>query len=60
MDPRFWITTTVKRESVGAHNGLRTVAWQQKLDGFAILDGVLVCQHHKKGELASISSQLIG
>ena len=50
---------TVSRESVTAHNGLKTVVWQQRLDGIPVFEGVLIGNITKDGELASIASQFL-
>jgi uncharacterized repeat protein (TIGR01451 family) len=49
----------LSRESVGAHNGLRTVVWQQQLDGIPVFEGVLIGNISKHGELVSLSSQFL-
>jgi uncharacterized repeat protein (TIGR01451 family) len=49
----------ISRESVGAHNGLRTVVWQQQLDGLPVFEGVLIGNISKHGELVSLSSQFL-
>jgi hypothetical protein len=47
------------RDDVTAHNGLRTVAWQQRVDGIPVLDGLLIGHITKKGELVSLSSRFL-
>src|SRR5213075_927117 len=49
----------VKREYVTPHNGLRTVVWEQQLDGIPVFEAVLMSHTTKRGELVSISSQLV-
>ena len=49
----------ISRESVTAHNGLKTVVWQQTLDGIPVFEGVLIGNITKDGELVSIASQLL-
>jgi hypothetical protein len=52
-------STTVKRELVGRHNGLRTTVWQQMLDSIPVFEGVLVANVTRRSELASVSSRLV-
>jgi uncharacterized repeat protein (TIGR01451 family) len=49
----------ILHEDVGAHNGLRTVAWQQQLDGIPVFEGVLIGNITKNGELVTLSSQFL-
>jgi len=49
----------VKRDYVDAHNGLRTVVWEQKLDGIPVYQATLMGHVTKKGELTSLSSTFI-
>jgi uncharacterized repeat protein (TIGR01451 family) len=46
----------VKREFTTAHNGLRTVAWQQEVDGIPVLDGLFVAHVTRREELVNVSS----
>jgi uncharacterized repeat protein (TIGR01451 family) len=46
----------VKRDYVDSRNGLRTVVWEQQLDGIPLFESVLVGNITRKGELASLSS----
>ncbi len=48
--------TRVLREYVTAHNGMRTVGWQQEVDGVPVFEAVLVAHTTRRGELISISS----
>src|SRR5262249_244981 len=41
------------------HNGLRTVVWQQQLDGIPVFESVLIGNTTKRGELVSLSSQFL-
>jgi uncharacterized repeat protein (TIGR01451 family) len=50
----------VSRDFVSAHNGLRTVAWEQQVDGIAVFEGVFIAHTTARGELVSISSQFVG
>ncbi len=49
----------ITRDSVGKHNGLRTVVWQQELDGIPVFGAVVVGNITKRGELATLSSLFI-
>ena len=49
----------VTRTSVTPHNGLRTVVWQQQLDGIPVFESVLIGNTTKRGELVSLSSQFL-
>ena len=47
----------VTRDFVGTHNGMRTMVWQQQVDGVSVFEGVLVAHTTKRGELVGVSSQ---
>ena len=49
----------VSRESVAAHNGMRTVVWQQQLDAIPVFEAVLIGNITGKGELVALSSQFL-
>ncbi len=49
----------VQRESVGAHNGLRTVVWQQQLDGIPVFEANFIGNITKNGELVNIASRFL-
>src|SRR5439155_5983354 len=49
----------VAQESVGAHNGLRTVVWQQEFDGLPIFEARFIGNVTKLGELVSVASQFL-
>lgn len=49
----------VSREFVTAHNGLKTIVWEQRLDGIPVFEGVLYGHLTAKGELVSLSSQFV-
>src|SRR5262249_31893733 len=49
----------VLRDYTTAHNGLRTVVWEQRLDDIAVVDGLLTGHITRKGELVSLSSQFL-
>jgi len=46
----------VEREFVTPHNLLRTVVWQQELDGIEIFEAVLIAHTTGRGELVNLSS----
>jgi uncharacterized repeat protein (TIGR01451 family) len=48
-----------RREFVTPHSGLRTVIWEQELDGISIFEAVLISHTSKDGELVNLSSQFI-
>ena len=49
----------VKREFVGAHNGLRTVVWEQQVDEIPVFESALISHTTKQGELVSLSSTFL-
>lgn len=49
----------VKREVTGLNNGLRTVVWQEQVDGVEIFESLLIAHTSKRGELVSVSSQFV-
>jgi hypothetical protein len=49
----------ISREYVTAHNGLRTVVWEQQLDGIPVFEAVLYGHIGKNGELVNLSSQFL-
>jgi uncharacterized repeat protein (TIGR01451 family) len=49
----------VRRESVTAHNGLKTVVWEQELDGIPVFDSILMSHITRHGELVNVFSQCI-
>lgn len=48
-----------KRDYVAAHNGVRTVVWQQQVDGIPVFAGVFKVQLAPRGELMNVSSQFL-
>jgi hypothetical protein len=52
-------TTRTTKDFVTAHNGLRTVVWQQELDGIDVFEAVLIGNLTKAGELVNLGSQLV-
>ena len=49
----------VKREFIGARNGLRTTVWEQQLDGISVFDSLFISHLSAKGELVSLSSEFV-
>lgn len=49
----------INRDFVSSHNGLRTVVWQQQVDGIAVFEQVLIGHITQKGELVNISSHFL-
>ncbi len=49
----------VTREFVTPHNGLRTVVWQQELDGLPVFEGTLISHTTRDGELVSVASAFV-
>ena len=48
-------SATITRDSVTPRSGLRTVVWQQELDGLPVFESVLVGSVTAQGELVSVS-----
>ena len=46
---------TISRDSVTDHNGLRTVVWQQQLDGLPVFESVLIGNITARGELVTVA-----
>jgi uncharacterized repeat protein (TIGR01451 family) len=49
----------VKRQFVTPHNGLRTVVWQQQVDGIPVFEAVLIANTSRRSELVNISDQFL-
>jgi len=49
----------VSRDSVSPHSGLRTVVWQQHLDGIPVFERILIGNLTKNGELVNVSSRFL-
>jgi subtilisin-like proprotein convertase family protein len=54
--PEALAPARVVREYVTPHNGLRTVVWQQQVDGIPVFESVLISHTTRKGELVNLSS----
>jgi uncharacterized repeat protein (TIGR01451 family) len=52
-------TARLKREFVTAHNGMRSIIWEQQLDAIAVYEGLLMTHVTKNGELVNLSSQFL-
>jgi hypothetical protein len=57
--PEALEAATVQRDFITSHNRLRTVTWQQQVDGIMVFDGVLTAHTTEKGELVSVSSHFV-
>jgi len=49
----------VKRAFVTPHNGLRTVVWEQAVDGIPLFESELISHTTSRGELVNVSSQFL-
>ncbi len=49
----------IKREFITPHNGLKTVVWEQQLDGVQVFQGLLISHTTPKNELVNISSRFV-
>jgi len=49
----------ITREFTGAHDGLRTIVWQQQLDGIPVFESILVAHITKNKELVNLSSLFV-
>ena len=52
-------TATVSRDYVTAHNGVRTVIWQQELEGIPVYGAILMGHITSRGELVNLYNQLV-
>ena len=57
--PEILGNATVKREFITAHNGMRTVVWEEQAGGITIFEAVLIAHTTKHEELVNLSSQFI-
>ena len=53
--PEALVSAEKKRDYVTAHNGLRTVAWEQLLDGIPVRGAVFLAHVTRQGEVAGLS-----
>src|SRR5664279_5758595 len=49
----------VKQHFVTPHNGLRTVVWQQELEGIPVFEAVLISHTSRRGALVNLSSRFL-
>jgi hypothetical protein len=49
----------ITRDYVTPHNGMRTVVWQQELDGIPVFEGMLIGNVTQPGRLVNISSHFL-
>jgi hypothetical protein len=49
----------VKRQFTTAHNGLRTIIWQQQVDNIPVFEALLISHTTTNGELVNISSHFL-
>lgn len=49
----------IKTDHVAAHNGLRTLVWEQRVDDIPVLGGQFTAHITKKGELVDVSSGVV-
>ncbi len=57
--PEALDAATVAREFVTPHNRLRSVTWQQRVEGVAVFEGVFTAHTTEKGELVSVASHFV-
>jgi outer membrane protein assembly factor BamB len=53
------VEARITRQHITPHNGMRTVVWQQELDGIPVFEAVLCGHIRRNGELVSLCSQFI-
>ena len=49
----------VNRDYVGAHNGMRTVVWQQELNGIPLFDAITMGHITSRGELVNLYTHFV-
>jgi uncharacterized repeat protein (TIGR01451 family) len=49
----------VRREYVAAHNGLRTVIWQQSVENIAVFDAITMGHITRNGELVNLYTEFV-
>src|SRR5689334_18211951 len=57
--PELLDELTVKHDYTTAHNGLRTIQWQQTLEGVNVFEGALSANVDRNGRLIALSSGLV-
>ncbi len=49
----------IKREFETAHNGLKTVVWEQQVDGIPVFEAIFISHTTRNGELVNVASQFV-
>ena len=49
----------IKREFVTPHNGMRTVVWEQQVDGIPLFEASFISHTTRAGELVNVASQFL-
>ncbi len=57
--PELLEAARVKREFVTAHSGMRTVVWEQQIEGIEVFEALLISHTTRENELVNLSSQLV-
>ncbi|HXJ37942.1 MAG TPA: M36 family metallopeptidase, partial [Bryobacteraceae bacterium] len=57
--PEVLLSARRARDYVTAHNQLRTLVWEQQLEGIPVYEATLLAYVTARGELASLSSQFL-
>ena len=57
--PQVLNQARVKREFVTPGNGMKTVVWEQQVNGIPVFEAVLVSHTTARGELVNLSSQFV-
>jgi hypothetical protein len=57
--PEVLTNSLVVREFTTPHNGMRTIAWQQQVDGIPVFGAFFIGHITRRGELVSISSRFL-
>lgn len=57
--PSVLTNATMTREFTTPHNGMKTIAWQQQVDGIPVFGAYLVAHITRSGELVNLSSQFL-
>ncbi|MEO5802954.1 MAG: M36 family metallopeptidase, partial [Verrucomicrobiota bacterium] len=57
--PEVLTNAKIKRDFVTAHNGMRTVVWEQQLNDISVFEGLLISHTTKNEELVNISSHFL-
>lgn len=57
--PEVLTNARLKHDFVTAHSGLRTVVWEQELDGVPVFQGLLISHTTTNSELVNLSSHFV-